>query len=362
MSLAALFRTDRAFSDVATEFGDSALIAAVADHLIGYPPPKTSARQPPVETSPWLNVHTSTMTTNPSAMVSQYSVLNREQVRLNAEITNLAEHEIHLKNDKVNLTKRNEDLGKVVEARNAADTKGKEAEAAKATADQKAKEAAEATEPADKEKKTKEAAMAKETAENKAKEAKEAKSAAEKKAKDINTTLDDLNLDLENLRMQFQTTEGDLSQILVHRANAAKVTAVSDTEIKQFATGTIDGSKAADLLQAEYLNTALVQKGSYLVFLHINLASGTNLTHRNILTNSLRVSGGASASYHALNSNCQTVAAGTVYSYSGFYKVPTTSRGYLPSSSMEPEHGEQFPQEWNGQGKSRIRTGHPGRR
>lgn len=362
LSLAALFRTDREFTDVAMTFQNSALIAAVADHLIGYPAPEAIAGRPEVKTLPRLQVHSSTMTNNSSAMVSRYSFLHSEQIALNAAVTNLALHETLLKSDKANLTKRIDVLGKVVEAKESADTKAKEAEAAKMTADQKAKEAAEATEPADKEKKSKEAAIAKEAADKKAKEASDAMAAAERKAKDAETSLTELIDEINKVKGQLQTAENDLIDLPTHRANAARETAATEAELKQFASGTIDGSKAPDLIQAEYLSTALAGSGSYLVFLNINLASGTNLTHRNILTNSLRVGGGVSASYHALDNKCRTVSAGTVYGYSGFYKVPTTSRGHLPMSSEEPEYREQFPHEGNGQVNKPRKLGHPGRR
>lgn len=424
LSLATLFRTNRDFSSVEMSFEDSALVAAVADHLIGYPPPENVSDHysgkadggKSVKILPRLNVYSSMISVGESTLLKDYSGLYSSQILLEVELTKLADLENKLKKDKADVTKKIADYEAVIKAGKAAAVKVKEAveavstlekkedalKAATNTASKKANEAKEANEtavqaakdaaaeknPVEKKTKQQEAENAKTVAEEKekaadeaknaakalsnevkaakadvektSKEAKTAKEAADEKAEEAGTTLADVKLALENGQLQLAKTGDDLTLLAVHRANAAKSTAASTAELSQFAAGTVDETSMADLLKAEYLRNSWSKAGSYVVFVDINLVGGTNLTSRNLLTNSLRVGGGVSASYHALNSECQTVAAGTVYGYSGFYKVPTKSRGPLPSSMDEPEHAGEYPQKEKSNRRKRL--GHPARR
>ncbi len=271
LSLAALFRTDRNFSDTATSFEDSALVASVAHHLIGYPPPEAEPGQVPPATLPNVAVFSSTMSTGASALIGRLSDLQTSQVNIDTELTRLAAHEALLKDDVANIKKKIEVLEGVAKLVDASEAKAREAKAAQEEAARLAKLAADETVASEKEKKEKAASEARVAAEAKAKEATEANSAATRAANDAKTTVQAYEGVLEQLRALLQTIERDVALVAVHRANATKASAAAEAEIKQFASGTIDGAKVSDLMEAEYLGTALARPGSYVVFLKINL-------------------------------------------------------------------------------------------
>lgn len=142
------------------------------------------------------------------------------------------------------------------------------------------------------------------------------------------------------------------------KAKASIVESLGKAEeyLKAIVAGTIGGVKLEDLMKAGAIQSRLAGE-SYLVFVHVNSTAGTNLARQTILTNSFRVAGGASVSYHAVRKDFSTVAAATYYDYDGFFKVSDRSIGGLPGNlpNNEPIVPAREPRRKN-------LFGHPNRR
>lgn len=187
---------------------------------------------------------------------------------------------------------------------------------------------------------------------------------------DAKTPWDEARTERDNAKKKLEKAQVDLGtfQGEYKKAKAKVVTPLAKAEeyLKAIAAGSIGGVKLEDLMKAGAIKSRLGKftpegkwenlRGRYLAFVHVNSTAGTNLARQTLLTNSFRVAGGASVSFHLIRHDFSTVTARTYYDYDGFYRVKDRVVGTLPGNLPQDEGLQAEPEP----PQRRKPMGHPG--